>query len=182
MTYLGSRDPIRQFALVHLNFLQYCRKFKWDHQHKAAKLRRFDRAKASGKAIAVGVHFHFEMKDNFLGQIAAMFFPHQSLEAFNGSGSLLRYTNYYVGVLNYLKSLRWRSAAGVESVQRAEARTPPFPVSLSLFSLSLSGSLSVFLSLSLSFVFILTKMYAELLNPKVPTLQNFGLKKFVENF
>ena len=85
--------------------LMYCRLYQWDEKANTIKERNYA---STGKSVcAVGVNFEFELYDNFLGQFATTFFPHNTEDAFLSpindgpfhgiEWSNLQYTKQFVG-------------------------------------------------------------------------------------
>ena len=78
--YLKAHSVVAMLGLVTTNYMDWSR---LHHLQGGAIKKRSDRNK---KTIAMGVRFSFELRDNFLGEFMAMFFPHCAQDAFYYEG------------------------------------------------------------------------------------------------
>ncbi len=109
--YLKAQSAVAMIALVTTNYMDWARLHRLEG---GAIKKRSDRNK---QTIAMGVRFSFEMRDNYLGEFMAMFFPHCAQDAFCYDGpEVIEYTRFYCGAMNYLRSLRWAHDSRTQSI------------------------------------------------------------------
>ena len=98
-----------------LSFLAWCRRFRVEKGKVCRRPEDPSEGGASGRRLAVGVDFAFELLDRYICQFFVMFFPHAREDEFCPSeGADLGYMKYFVGGLRYLDGLRWFGERGSE--------------------------------------------------------------------
>ena len=93
-----------QTGLSRQPFLDYCRAFHFVNNKLTAR-RRLD-----VHLVAIGVRYCSEMRDNFVGQMAAMHMPHGTREHLQGcsdGSTQFDYVRCLIGWIDYLMSLAW---------------------------------------------------------------------------
>ena len=101
--YLADRET----AEVRMSFLEWLRVYHLGDGGKVVK-RNFRRGARAGRSVAVGIRYKYELTDLFIGQFMTSQFPHRDAAVFVVEGDEeLKYTEHYLGGLNYLTSLRY---------------------------------------------------------------------------
>jgi len=115
--YLKAHSAVAMVGLVMTNYMDWSRV----HLLQAGTIKK--RSDRNKQLIAMGVRFSFELRDNYLGEFMAMFFPHRDLGAFCYEGpEVIEYTKFYSGAMNYLKELRYAYNASTQSMYVAGAK------------------------------------------------------------
>ena len=85
---------------ISYSFMEWCRKHTLRQDGP--------RLRSTGRTLAIGVRFAFELLDLFIGQYAAVCLPHCEQGCFEAKGAeVMEYTAFFVGVMNYLEQLTW---------------------------------------------------------------------------
>ena len=87
--------------LVNKNLLQWAR--TWRLYDDVLKKR-----SDTGKTVAIGLRFSFELLDLYVGQFCSVFYPHCFSNTFVlAEAEILQYTKFFVAAMRYLQGLHW---------------------------------------------------------------------------